>query len=93
MAAVSAHLMARLEGLKSTGRLVEVRGKGMLLGLGLAKVAAPDVAAAARQHGLLVNSIGDSTIRLMPALTLTLSEADQVAERLGAAISAVPAKG
>ncbi len=91
--AVSAHLVEKLLALRSTGRVTEVRGQGMLLGVGIAGVKAPEVMVAARERGLLVNAIGDATVRLMPPLILSVKEADEVVARLGAALAAVTAKG
>jgi acetylornithine/succinyldiaminopimelate/putrescine aminotransferase len=54
-------------------------------------VAAPEVGRLCREGGLLVNPIGDDTIRLAPPLTLTAEEAAEVVRRLGAALAAAPA--
>ena len=56
-------------------------------------VAAPDVMAAARARGLIVNAIGEDVLRLAPALTLTEAEADRAVERLAEALAAAPARG
>lgn len=90
---VSAHLFDRLGALKSRGRVVGVRGRGMLIGVVLQGVDAAEVVIAARAKGLLVNAIGDSVVRLAPALTLTAAEADEAVSVLAAAIDAVPTKG
>ncbi|WP_242491815.1 acetylornithine transaminase [Actinomyces minihominis] len=47
-----------------------VRGRGLLLGIELAKDVAPEVAAAARAAGLIVNSPNPRVIRLAPPLTV-----------------------
>ena len=88
MARVSVRLFERLDGLRSTKRIAEVRGKGMLIGVELAGMKASDVTASAREHGLLVNGIGDRILRLMPPLTLSLEEADEAVARLGRALAA-----
>jgi acetylornithine/N-succinyldiaminopimelate aminotransferase len=46
----------------------EVRGNGLLIGLGLAKPVAAQVAADALEAGLIVNAPNDSSIRLAPPL-------------------------
>jgi acetylornithine/N-succinyldiaminopimelate aminotransferase len=89
---VSARLVAGLEKLGSAGRVVRVRGRGMLLGVVVKGVAAAEVMKAARARGLLVNAIGEDVLRLAPPLTLTPAEADLAVERLGAALAAAPAK-
>ena len=51
-------------------RLVEVRGRGLLLGLELSAPVAPDVVTAARAAGYLVNAPRPTTIRLAPPLVV-----------------------
>ena len=89
----AARLLAGLEGLRKGGRVEKIRGRGMLLGVVLRGVSAVDVMNGARERGLIVNAIGESVLRLAPALTLTAAEADQAVERLAAALAAAPAKG
>ncbi|MBI5070516.1 MAG: acetylornithine transaminase [Deltaproteobacteria bacterium] len=88
---VAASLREQLLALRAGGRLVDVRGRGMLLGLALRGVAAPEVGRLCREAGVLVNPIGDDTIRLAPPLTLTAGEAAEVVLRIGAALAAAPA--
>jgi acetylornithine/N-succinyldiaminopimelate aminotransferase len=85
--AISERLVGRLRALPGT-RVAEVRGRGMLIGLVLRGVDAAKVVSLARERALLVNAIGSDVVRLAPPLTLTAAEADQAAERLGAAIAA-----
>jgi len=87
---VSERLVRGLTGMRGD-RVTGVRGRGMLLGVLLAGVKAGDVVVAAREHGLLVNAIGDDVVRLAPALVLTEAEADLGVARLGAAIADAPA--
>ncbi len=68
--------------------ITEVRGRGLMLGVGLRRAIAPAVAEAAVREGLLVNPVGRRTLRLLPPLTLSLQEADLAVERLGAALAA-----
>jgi acetylornithine/N-succinyldiaminopimelate aminotransferase len=75
----------------AAGRVVEVRGRGFLLGVVLRGVDAAEVVKGARERGLLVNAIGDRVVRVAPPLTLTVAEADLCAERLGAALAGAPA--
>ena len=81
-----------LEALTGTGKVVQVRGRGMLLGLVLRGIDAGEVGRGARERGLLVNPIGADVVRLAPPLTLSAAEAAEAVERLGAAIAAAPAK-
>ena len=61
---------ALLDGVKS------VRGEGLLLGIELDKPIAQKLGAMALDQGLFVNPIGDYTLRIAPALTLSLDEAE-----------------
>jgi len=90
-AVVAAGLRDQLLALRAGGRLVDVRGRGMLLGLALRGVAAPEIGRLCREAGVLVNPIGDDTIRLAPPLTLTAEEAAEVVRRIAAAIASAPA--
>ena len=55
--------------------LTGVRGSGLWLGLTLAADRAPDVEAAARDAGFLVNAVAPDVVRLAPPLILTAKEA------------------
>lgn len=55
-------------------RVVETRGAGVLVGLSLDGVAAPDVAACAQEAGWIINATGPDRIRLAPPLVV--SDAD-----------------
>lgn len=48
----------------------EVRGQGLLIGVGLSKPVAPAVVASAAAEGLIVNAPNDTSIRLAPALII-----------------------
>ena len=71
--AVSAHLRERVQDIPG---VVEVRGEGLLLGIGLAAPAAPEIAQQALAAGFIVNPPSPDTVRLIPALNLTIAEAD-----------------
>lgn len=68
----------------------EVRGKGLLIGLKLA-VNNRAFIAAAREQRLLIAGGGENCVRLLPPLTLTLAEADEVIARLDATCAAMTA--
>ncbi|SEJ44792.1 acetylornithine transaminase [Demequina mangrovi] len=70
---VGEHLRTSLEALDG---VVEVRGEGLMLGIGLAAPVSAAVAKAAVDAGFIVNPPSPDTIRLVPALTLTTAEAD-----------------
>ncbi|WP_062465423.1 acetylornithine transaminase [Demequina soli] len=71
--AVGEHLRSALADVPG---VVEVRGEGLMLGIGLAAPVSAAVAAAAVEAGFIVNPPSPDTIRLVPALTLTAAEAD-----------------
>ncbi|MGH7666142.1 MAG: acetylornithine transaminase [Candidatus Dormibacteria bacterium] len=68
-------------------RVSEVRGRGLLLGLGLSRPLAQEVARRALGEGVLVNPIGDSTIRLAPPLIITEAEVDRAVTALARALT------
>ena len=81
-------LIGGLGALVAQGFLTEVRGRGLMVGLETVDPIARDAVAAARdRHGLLINATGDTTIRLVPPLTIGADEVDVAVERLGAALA------
>lgn len=66
-----------------------VRGKGLLLGIGLTSPVAKAVVAAAQQHGLVVNAANDDTIRIAPPLTIGDAEVAEFLDLFGAALATV----
>jgi acetylornithine aminotransferase len=52
-----------------------------------APIARAAMAAARDRHGLLINATGDTTIRLVPPLTIGADEVDLAVERIGAALN------
>lgn len=67
-------LRAALEGLPG---VAEVRGRGLLLGVGLDRPVAPAVFASALECGLIVNAPNDTTIRLAPPLIIGDAEIEE----------------
>ena len=57
-------------------KVVQVRGKGLMIGIEMTKTAKP-IQEAALEKGLLLLSAGAQTIRLLPPLTITYDEIDQ----------------
>ena len=89
-AEVGDYLAESLSALAGAGAPVAgVRGRGLLLGVALTHDIARDVAAAALREGLIVNAIGDRTLRLVPPLIITRDEVDLAVERLSRAFDSV----
>ena len=66
--------------------VTEVRGRGLLLAVSLSAEVAPDVVAACRERGLLVNNVRPDRIRLMPPLIVEDGEIDRACDILEEAI-------
>ncbi len=87
------YLRESLLSLRSDGVPVgTVRGRGLMLALVLDKRIAAAAGRAALDCGVIVNAIGDSVLRLLPALTITEEEVDEAVRRLGEAFAAVRAE-
>jgi len=88
------YLRESLLSLRSEGvPVATVRGRGLMLALVLDQPIAAAVGRAALGAGVIVNAIGDSVLRLLPALTITEEEVDEAVRRLGDAFAAVRAEG
>jgi acetylornithine aminotransferase len=69
--------------------VVEVRGRGLLIGVGVVPDLAPAIGAAALEHGLIVNPINPTSIRMAPPLIVGDAEIEAFGERFAAALAAV----
>jgi len=65
-----------------------VRGAGLLRAITLAREVAPQLAAAARDFGFIVNPVAPAAIRLAPPLVVTLEQLDSFVEALPALLEA-----
>ncbi len=89
---VGDHLSESLSTMADRGApIAGVRGRGLMLGISLHVDVARAVAAAALDEGLIVNAIGDRTIRMVPALIITHDEVDEAMRRLSSAFDTVAA--
>ena len=68
--------------------IIEVRGKGLILGLQLNQDPMP-IVTAARERGLLIITCGTNTLRFVPPLVVSEAEIEQGMKILGDAMAAV----
>ncbi|MDY7543333.1 MULTISPECIES: acetylornithine transaminase [unclassified Cryobacterium] len=69
--------------------ILEVRGRGLLLGIGLAEPVALKLADAALEAGLIINAANESTIRLAPPLIVGDTELAEFGRRFGLALASL----
>ncbi|CAN5279124.1 acetylornithine transaminase [soil metagenome] len=76
------------DALRGADHVTEVRGKGLMIGVETdGPIARPAMAIARDSHGLLVNATGDTTLRLVPPLTISPEEVDEGVSRLSGALA------
>jgi acetylornithine/N-succinyldiaminopimelate aminotransferase len=80
-------LRSAIEGMP---RVAEVRGRGLLLGVGLDGPIASAVVASAQERGLIVNAANETSIRLAPPLTIGDAEITEFTTKFHAALEAQP---
>jgi len=77
------------ERLEAIGGVREVRGRGLMLGVGLGSgLDSSQLAAALLDAGLVVNAPEPGTLRLLPPLTISEAEVEQAIAALRTAIDA-----
>jgi acetylornithine/N-succinyldiaminopimelate aminotransferase len=77
-ASTGTYLLKGLEKLmQDHGAVARVRGRGLMAALDLKEDWAADLVSEARVRGLLVNATGPSTVRMVPALTISPKEIDE----------------
>lgn len=80
-------LLLRLltERLADREEVVEIRGRGLMIGIELDR-SAGDLVRIALEHGLLLNVTADRVIRLLPPLIINESQVTEIAETVGICI-------
>jgi acetylornithine/N-succinyldiaminopimelate aminotransferase len=74
------------------GTLREIRGKGLLLGFGVAEgLAAGEVVTALRERGVLASTAGADAVRFTPPYTIGRDEVDVAAKALAESLEEVAA--
>ena len=78
------------DGIRAIGSplIAEVRGHGLLIGIGLPDPIAKQLSAAALERGLIVNAANESSIRLAPPLIVGDDEIAEFLELFAAALEA-----
>ncbi|QYH36422.1 acetylornithine transaminase [Salinibacterium sp. M195] len=69
--------------------IVELRGRGLLIGIGLAEPVAQRVVAIALEHGLIINAPDASTVRLAPPLIIGDDEIAEFIETFSTVLNVV----
>jgi acetylornithine/N-succinyldiaminopimelate aminotransferase len=72
------YLADELRTISSAFGLGEVRGRGLLLALGLKQPIASDIVTLALDRRLLINAVRPDVLRFMPALSVTRNEIDEM---------------
>jgi acetylornithine/N-succinyldiaminopimelate aminotransferase len=67
----------------------DVRGRGLLVGLGLTEPVALKLVAEAMKHGLIINAANESSIRLAPPLIVGDAELAEFERRFGLALASL----
>src|SRR5258707_5144256 len=65
------------------------RGKGLMQAVNVKHDLAPAIVQQALEHGLLLNALGTSTLRIVPPLNISSEEVDEAAEMLDGALQDV----
>ncbi len=90
-AEVGAYLVARLAALRATSPLVgEIRGRGCMVAVDLTEPVAGFVRNTVQEQGLLILTVGESMLRLLPALICTTADVDVAVEAIAQALTAAP---
>ncbi|HEY6638536.1 MAG TPA: aspartate aminotransferase family protein [Solirubrobacterales bacterium] len=71
------------EGLEGIDAISEVRGRGLMVGVGLDGLDAREVAGRLLDGGLIANPIGADTLRFLPPLVIGEAEVDEALEIIG----------
>lgn len=70
-----------------SSHIAEVRGRGLLIGIGLAEPRAKELAAAALELGLIINAPNDDSIRIAPPLIIGDAEVAEFGRLFGDALA------
>ena len=71
--------------------IVEIRGMGLMIGVGLQQPVAAAIRARMAEMGFLIGAVGAQTLRLLPPLVIGEAEIDRFVSALAIALKEVPA--
>jgi len=74
---------------KSHPVIKEVRGKGLMIGVELSKPIAAAIKKACLERGVLLLTVGDTILRLLPAIIITKAQIDRGIDAITSAIASV----
>jgi acetylornithine/N-succinyldiaminopimelate aminotransferase len=87
-ATLGARLAQGLQVLQAKFPLItEIRACGLMIGVDLAEPKAGEIKSRCAEHGLLIITVGDAMLRLLPPLVLTDAEADRGLQILGEVVA------
>ncbi|MBP2635191.1 MAG: acetylornithine/succinylornithine aminotransferase [Firmicutes bacterium] len=84
-----AYILQQLTSIASRFQLTNIRGKGLLIAFDLPTEKGGEVVSECQKRGLLVNSPRPAYIRLMPPLTVTSREIDEMIAKLSEVLAEV----
>ncbi|MEX0993361.1 MAG: acetylornithine transaminase [Solirubrobacterales bacterium] len=79
-------LRVGLEAMAAAGRLIDVRGRGLIIGADLPDPRAAEVVTDALAQGIVLNATGPATLRFLPPLVIDEADVDRVLDFLGTAL-------
>jgi acetylornithine/succinyldiaminopimelate/putrescine aminotransferase len=89
-AGIGERLAQGLEAIRQDDPLIgEIRAMGLMIGVDLARPVAAQVKAECAARGLLITTVGDGMLRLLPPLVLTEDQADRGLAMLGEALAEI----
>ncbi len=80
-------LIGLAEALNGNAHVVDIRGKGLMIGIELDRPCG-DLVKQALAQGLLINVTAERVVRLLPPLIMSDAEADQIVQQVSSLISA-----
>jgi acetylornithine aminotransferase/acetylornithine/N-succinyldiaminopimelate aminotransferase len=88
--ALGARLAQGLEALRAkTSLITEIRACGLMIGVDLAEPKAGEIKSRCAERGLLIITVGDAMLRLLPPMVLSDEEADRGLQILGEVMAEV----